>query len=83
MGNKYKESLELIKELSKKKIENIVLLGGGNQDKFLIKTIKKYLDLSIELGPVEASVTGNAIVQLIDLKRLKNIDEARKIIKSK
>ncbi|MEG1338834.1 rhamnulokinase [Cetobacterium sp.] len=83
LGNKYKESLELIKELSKKKIENIVLLGGGNQDKFLIKTIKKYLDLSIELGPVEASVTGNAIVQLIDLKRLKNIDEARKIIKSK
>lgn len=83
LGNRYKESLELIKKLSKKEIENIVLLGGGNQDNFLIKTIKKYLDLPIDLGPVEASVTGNALVQLMTLKKIKNIDEARKIIKSK
>ncbi|MGL6115850.1 MAG: rhamnulokinase [Cetobacterium sp.] len=64
LGNKYKESLELIKSLSNRNINNIVLLGGGNQDSFLIETIEKYLECPISLGPIEASVTGNALMQL-------------------
>ena len=83
LGNRYKESLDLIEKLSQQKIENIVLLGGGNQDRFLIKTIREYLNLPIELGPIEASVTGNALVQLMTLSKIESIDEARKIIKSK
>ncbi|MCJ8343673.1 MAG: FGGY-family carbohydrate kinase [Cetobacterium sp.] len=63
LGYQYKQSLELIENLSKKKIETLLLLGGGNQDSFLIETIKKYLNLPIEIGPVEASATGNALEQ--------------------
>lgn len=63
LGYQYKQSLELIEDLSKKKIETLLLLGGGNQDNFLIETIKKYLNLPIEIGPVEASATGNALEQ--------------------
>lgn len=80
LGNRYRESLNLIEKLSKKEIGNIVLLGGGNQDKFLIKTIKEYLKLPIELGPIEASVTGNALVQLMTLEKIKSIDEMREKI---
>ena len=80
LGNRYKESLDLIEKLSEKEIKNIVLLGGGNQDNFLIKTIKEYLNLPVELGPIEASVTGNALVQLMALGEIKNIDEVRKKI---
>lgn len=67
LGNNYKEALELIKTLSGKKIDNLVLLGGGNQDIFLVEIIKKYLNCPITLGPVEASVTGNALAQFKNL----------------
>ena len=67
LGNNYRESLELIKTLSNKEINNVVLLGGGNQDSFLIEIIKKSFDCSITIGPIEASVTGNALAQFKSL----------------
>ena len=67
LGNNYRESLELIKTLSNKEINNVVLLGGGNQDSFLIEIIRKSFDCSIIIGPIEASVTGNALIQFKSL----------------
>lgn len=78
LGNRYKESLDLIEKLSEKEIKNIVLLGGGNQDKFLLETIKKYLNIPILLGPIEASVIGNALVQLLTVKEVEDIYTVRK-----
>lgn len=83
LGEKYREALELIKILSQRKINEVVLLGGGNQDIFLIKTIRKYLECEVKMGPIEASAVGNAFVQLITLGEFKELDEARKKINIK
>lgn len=71
LGNTYKEAFNLIKNLSKKEIDNIVLLGGGNQDKLLIETIKKSLNIPVIIGPIEASILGNAYVQFETIKNKK------------
>lgn len=72
LGKKYKSSLELIESLIEKDITNIILLGGGNKDKMLVETIKKYIDKKIIIGPVESSVIGNAFVQFLTLEQINN-----------
>lgn len=77
MGNRYAEAVKLIEELSGRKIQELVLVGGGIQDKFLVDTVAKYTELPIVLGPIEASVVGNAIMQLATVGEIKNIDTIR------
>lgn len=83
LGNQYKQAKDLIETLTDNKLEELVMVGGGVQDKYLIETVKRYINLPIVLGPVESSVIGNAIVQFIALKEIENIDEIRKNINEK
>lgn len=77
MGNRYAEAVKLIENLSSRKIEELVLVGGGIQDGFLVDTVSKFTELPIVLGPVEASVVGNAIMQFATVGTERNIDKIK------
>ena len=56
------------------------IVGGGTQNKLLNQMTADATGLPVITGPIEATVIGNALVQLISLGEIANIAEARQIV---
>ncbi len=76
----YRDVLEKLQSLSGKQVEVIHIVGGGIQNDLLCQMTANATGIPVKAGPVEATVIGNAIVQLITLGELKNIHEARQLV---
>ena len=63
--DKIKKSVKNIEKITNQKLENIVAIGGGIQDIYLIERLSSELGLNLEKGYVEASVVGNIKCQYI------------------
>lgn len=77
----YKSALEEISECTGKKYDKIYLVGGGSQSKLLCQMTADATGCEVSAGPVEATVLGNLAIQLIALGELKDMEEARALIK--
>ena len=80
LAMKYKESIELLQQITKKKIEKIHIVGGGCQNELLNQLTSNYTGLPVMAGPVEATAMGNILMQAIARKELKNIEEAEHLV---
>ena len=78
---KYKYTFEIMKELTNKEYEYLNIIGGGSQNDDFSQIIADIMNLKIILGPVEATVIGNAGVQFIALNII-NEDEHYKLIEN-
>ena len=76
----YKNVLEKLVGISNRPVELIHIVGGGSQNDLLNQLTANATGLSVFAGPAEATVLGNAIVQLITLGEIKNLSEARQIV---
>lgn len=65
-----------------RKINKIHMVGGGIKDTMVCKFIANASGRTVIAGPVEATSTGNAIVQFIALGKLKDLSEARAVIRN-
>ncbi len=79
---KYKASLKEIEECTGKKYEKIYMIGGGIQSEMLCQMTANACGCTVFAGPIEATVFGNIAIQLIANGKIKNLKEARKIIKN-
>ncbi|MBQ9265821.1 MAG: rhamnulose-1-phosphate aldolase [Bacilli bacterium] len=77
MAFKYREEFERLKAVSKKDLNEIIVIGGGKNAKLLNQIIADTLDIKVKTGLGEATIYGNALAQFIYLKEFKNLDEAR------
>lgn len=77
----YRVATEGLIKLTGKK-SAIHMIGGGINATLLCKLTANATKLPVYAGPGEATVMGNTAVQLITLKAIKNLGEARKIIKN-
>lgn len=77
---KYRDTLQEIKECTKKEYETIYLVGGGCQSRLLCQMTADACHMKVSAGPVEATVYGNVVLQLIAAGALKDIKEARTMI---
>lgn len=57
------------------------MVGGGIRDKYLCELTAKITQRDVVAGPVEATVLGNIIMQLIALGEIKNLQEGRELLK--
>ncbi len=76
--------LAAIKELehnTKKTYETINIIGGGCRDEFLNELTSELTGKRIIAGPVEATATGNLVMQMIGTGKIKDIVAARRIIR--
>ncbi len=80
LAKSYKEALKEIEELTGITVNEIHIVGGGCQDKYLNKLTAEYTGKPVTAGPVEATAVGNLISQMLYDKVFKNIDEARKTV---
>ncbi|MBE7059961.1 MAG: rhamnulokinase [Ruminococcaceae bacterium] len=75
-------SVDGMEETLGRKINKIHMVGGGIKDSMVCQFTANASGRTVIAGPVEATSTGNAVMQLIALGKLKDITEARKIIKN-
>ncbi len=63
-----------------KSIPKIYAIGGGARNHHLCQTLADIMKIEVSAGPFEATVIGNAAMQLIGLGAIPDIITARKII---
>lgn len=80
LAEKYKNTLDMITCVTGKKYNSINLIGGGANADLLCRLTADKCGLKVSAGPTEATVIGNLALQLIALKEIKGISEARRII---
>ncbi|MBN1427729.1 MAG: rhamnulokinase [Anaerolineae bacterium] len=77
---KYRMVLDTLKELSGQPIDALHIVGGGTQNRLLNQFAANATGLPVVAGPVEATVLGNALVQLIALGEIEDIGQGRQIV---
>ena len=74
-------SIHALEKLTGKKFTSLNIVGGGCQDNYLNKVTEKMTGLSVYAGPVEGTAIGNLLVQMIAGGELKDLQEAREVIR--
>lgn len=82
LAMKYRYSLEEIKDCTNKDYKTLYMVGGGIQSKLLCQMTSNACNIRVSAGPVEATVLGNIVIQLMANNEIKDIKEARKIIRN-
>jgi sugar (pentulose or hexulose) kinase len=76
----YRDTLAQITAVSNQQVNVIHIVGGGTQNKLLNQMTANATGLPVITGPIEATVIGNAIVQLITLGEIADLEQGRAIV---
>lgn len=79
---KCRMTLEALEDIQGGKIDVIHMIGGGIKDSMVCGFISCATGRKVMAGPVEATSTGNAVVQLMSLGKIESLKEGREIIKN-
>ena len=76
----YREVLEQVMSVADRSVSTIHIVGGGTQNELLNQMTADATGLPVVTGPVEATVIGNALVQLIALGEIEDLAQARQVV---
>jgi rhamnulokinase len=76
----YRDVFEILSDLVDCQVKVVHILGGGSQNALLNQMTADATGKPVLAGPVEATVLGNALVQLIALGEIKDLPEARQLV---
>ncbi len=79
---RYKSVFTMLEELTGNRLDVLHIVGGGSQDRMLNQLTANALNRPIITGPVEATATGNALVQMMAAKVITSLDEGRAIVRA-
>lgn len=82
LAMKYRYSVEQLELCTEKKYDCIHMVGGGTKDTLLSQLTANSCCKNVISGPVEATVLGNAVLQLLACGKIADLKSARKIIKN-
>ena len=77
---RYASVLKTIESLTNEEIKGVQIVGGGSQNEYLNQMTANATNLIVAAGPIEATVTGNVLVQAITLGRFESLQEARQYV---
>src|SRR5699024_6654034 len=78
----YCTAISQIEEIYEKRFKRINIFGGGSKNDYLNSLIAEATGKEVYAGPVEATAIGNIASQLISIKEIDGIHEAREMIKN-
>jgi rhamnulokinase len=78
---KYRSSVEGLEEIIGKKVPALHIVGGGCKNTMLSQFTANLLQRPVTAGPVEATAIGNVMTQLIALKEVDDLHQAREVVK--
>lgn len=76
----YRETLEQLMSVSGRSVSVLHIAGGGSRNELLNQMTADATGLPVVAGPAEATVIGNALVQLITLGEIADLQQARAIV---
>jgi rhamnulokinase len=76
----YRQVLQELTAVSGRTVSTIHIVGGGSQNDLLNQLTADATGLPVIAGPIEATVIGNALVQLISLGEISDLHQARQIV---
>ncbi len=79
---KYRHTLEGLEAILGKSIDTIHIVGGGTQNELLNQLTADICKKSVVAGPIEATAIGNILVQAIATGAIKDIAEARQVVRA-
>lgn len=77
----YKRAVETVERVTGYKFDTIHIVGGGCQNAYLNELTAKRTGRRVVAGPVEATAIGNALSQLLYDGVVKNINDAKELVK--
>ena len=78
---KYRYAVWQIETCTEKRYDALHIVGGGVKDTLLCQLTADALGKPVVAGPVEATVYGNLVLQLLALGAVKDLKEAREIVR--
>jgi len=82
LADAYANSLRELEDAANIKVTEINIVGGGSSNELLNQLTADVTGLPVIAGPVEATVMGNLIIQMISAGWIANLAEGRKLIAS-
>jgi len=79
---KYRLVLERLEDVTGNKIDCLHIVGGGMQNELLNQFAANATGKRVVAGPAEATATGNILMQAKATGQIKNLAEARKIVRN-
>jgi rhamnulokinase len=80
LAHSYRTVLDRLAALTGRTVDAVHIVGGGSQNDLLNQMTADATGLPVLAGPVEATVLGNALVQLIALGEIADLAQARQIV---
>jgi rhamnulokinase len=78
---KYRWALERLEAFRGKRIEVIHIVGGGTQNRLLCQLAADATGRTVIAGPVEATATGNVLMQALGRGQIGSLDQAREVVR--
>ena len=80
LAEAYADTIANLTAITGRNFSTIHIVGGGCQDRYLNTLTAEATGLNVVVGPVEATATGNLIVQMMAAGEFESLEEARKAI---
>jgi rhamnulokinase len=79
---KYRFVMEAIEDVTGKTIEVLHIVGGGGQNELLCRFTANALGKKVITGPIEATASGNILMQAKAAGQIKTLAKAREIVRN-
>ncbi len=79
---KYRSVMEAIEDASGNTIEILHIVGGGIQNELLCQFTANALGKKVITGPIEATASGNVLMQARATGQIKSLAQAREIVRN-
>ena len=77
----YRQTLDELEEITGQSLSTLHIVGGGSQNQLLNQFSANATGRTVNAGPVEATATGNVLIQAITLGHLESLDELRRVVR--
>ena len=78
---KYRRTLEMLEELTGRRVGVLHIVGGGAQNRLLSQFAANAIGRPVVAGPVEATAAGNILVQMLATGAIASLAEGRAVIR--
>ncbi|MHC4331920.1 MAG: rhamnulokinase, partial [Planctomycetota bacterium] len=79
---KYRSIMEAIEDVAEQTIDVLHIVGGGIQNELLCQFTANALGKKVVTGPIEATASGNILMQAKAAGQIKSLAEAREIVRN-
>lgn len=78
---RYRSILNGLEQTSRHQAKTLHVVGGGSQNKLLNQFTANCLNREVVSGPVEATASGNILIQLMSMGELSSLEQGRTLIR--